>query len=68
MIDDMKEYLSGAKEMDKSKKPVKPQDLVRLYDTVIQNYLDIPQLAGLEEDLALRQEMEAKVVYCKAMK
>lgn len=60
--------MSGEKELDKGKKPVKPQDLVRLYDTVIQNYNDVPQLAGLEEDLALKQEMEAKIVYCKAQK
>lgn len=41
---------------------------VRLYDSVIQNYNDVPQLAGLEEDLALKQEMELKIVYCKANK
>ena len=34
----------------------------------MQNYNDIPQLAGLEEDLALKQEMEAKIVCCKALK
>ena len=36
--------------------------------SVMQNYNDIPQLAGLEEDLALKQEMEAKIVCCKALK
>ena len=68
MIEEMKSYINGEKEIEKGKKPVKPQDLVRLYDTVMTNYNDIPQLAGLEEDLALKQEMEAKVVYCKALK
>ena len=68
MIEEMKQFINGEKQVEKGKKPIKPQDLVRLYDTVIQNYMDIPVLAGLEEDLALRQEMEAKVVYCKAQK
>jgi len=68
MIEEMKSYINGEKEPEKGKKPIKPQDLVRLYDTVMQNYNDIPQLAGLEEDLALKQEMEAKIVCCKALK
>jgi len=68
MIEEMKSYINGEKELEKGKKPIKPQDLVRLYETVMQNYNDIPKLAGLEEDLALKQEMEAKVVYCKALK
>merc|ERR1712223_971815 len=68
MIEEMKSYINGEKELEKGKKPIKPQDLVRLYETVMQNYNDIPKLAGLEEGLALKQEMEAKVVYCKALK
>ena len=64
----MKKIVHGEKEVEKGKKPIKPQDLVRLYDTVIQNYNEMPQLAGLEDDLELKQEMEAKVVYCKAHK
>ena len=59
----MKKIVHGEKEVEKGKKPIKPQDLVRLYDTVIQNYNEMPQLAGLEDDLELKQEMEAKVVY-----
>ena len=39
-----------------------------IFFSVMQNYNDIPQLAGLEEDLALKQEMEAKIVCCKALK
>ena len=33
MIEEMKSYISGEKELEKGKKPIKPQDLVRLYDT-----------------------------------
>lgn len=68
LIEEMRKIVHGEKELEKGKKPVKPQDLVRLYDSVIQNYNDVPQLAGLEEDLGLKQEMEAKIVYCKANK
>ena len=64
----MKKIVHGKKAVEKGKKPIKPQDLVRLYDTVIQNYNEMPQLAGLEDDLELKQEMEAKVVCCKAHK
>ncbi len=49
-----------------NKKPVKAQDLVRLYEAVIQNLSEMPQLAGLEEDLGFRQETEAKVMFYKA--
>ena len=68
LIEEMKKIVHGEKEVEKGKKPIKPQDLVRLYDTVIQNYNEMPQLAGLEDDLELKQEMEAKVVCCKAHK
>ena len=33
MIEEMKSYINGEKEPEKGKKPIKPQDLVRLYDT-----------------------------------
>ena len=36
MIEGMKRVLSGEEVQDKGKKPVKPQDLARLYETIIQ--------------------------------
>ena len=39
MIEGMKRVLSGEEVQDKGKKPVKPQDLARLYETIIQVYL-----------------------------
>ena len=33
MIEEMKSYINGEKQPEKGKKPIKPQDLVRLYDT-----------------------------------
>lgn len=59
-------YLFNTFFKDTAKKPVRPQDLVRLYEAVIQNLTDLPQLAGLEEDLAFRRETEAKVGFYRA--
>ena len=36
MIDNMKKMLSGEEAQEEGKKPVKPQDLARLYETIIQ--------------------------------
>ena len=68
MIANMTEALEAGTAVggDSKKKPVRAQDLVRLYETVMQNQNEMPQLAGLEEDLAFRQEIEAKTVYYKA--
>ena len=68
MIANMTEALEAGTAVggDPKKKPVRAQDLVRLYETVMQNLNEMPQLAGLEEDLAFRQEVEAKTVYYKA--
>ena len=52
--------------IDSRAKPVKPQDLVRLFEAIITNLIELPQLAGLEEDLAFGQEIEAKVIFFKA--
>lgn len=61
-------YMTEALESGGSigKKPVRAQDLVRLYETVLQNLNEMPQLAGLEEDLSFKQEIEAKTVFYKA--
>ena len=64
MIAQMRGILEGT--IPEGKKPVKPQDLVRLYETIIQNFNDQPALAGLEEDLDFKHEIEAKVIYYKA--
>ena len=36
MIESMKRVLSGEEAQEEGKKPVKPQDLARLYETIIQ--------------------------------
>ena len=57
MIDHMSKILDGEISGESLKKPVKPQDLVRLYETIIQNLTDMPQLAGLDEDLGFKHEV-----------
>ena len=57
MIDHMSKILDGEISGESLKKPVKPQDLVRLYETIIQNLADMPQLAGLDEDLGFKHEV-----------
>jgi len=66
MINEMKKVLSGEVVIEKGKKPVKPQDLVRLFENIIQNLNDVKNLAGLDEDLEFHHEIEAKVSYYKA--
>lgn len=45
----------------KGRKPVKAQDLVRVYETTLSNLNEQPALAGLEEDLEFRSAIEASV-------
>ena len=72
MIDNTRKALEKAESENaavqdsSSKKTAKPQDLVRLYESIIQNLNELPQLAGLEEDLEFKQETEAKVGFFKA--
>jgi len=66
MIDSMKKVLNGEIPQQKGKKPIKPNDLVRLYENILQNLKDIPCLPGLEDDLEFHHENEAKATYYKA--
>ena len=66
MIESMKKIVSGECPQQKGKKPVKPNDLVRLYENIIQNLKDMPNLAGLEDDLEFHHEIEAKTIFYKA--
>ncbi|XP_067044030.1 signal recognition particle subunit SRP68-like [Acropora muricata] len=50
------------------KKISKPEDLVRIYDTVLQNLSDIAELPGIDEDLNFSKEIAAKLLQCKAQR
>ncbi|XP_046365035.1 signal recognition particle subunit SRP68-like [Haliotis rufescens] len=65
LIDNLKNYLPG-KLVEEGRKITKPQDLVRLYDIIIQNLNDIPNLHGLEESPSLLEEITTRVTSFKA--
>ncbi|XP_007958049.1 signal recognition particle subunit SRP68 [Orycteropus afer afer] len=51
---------------DDSKRPPRPQDLIRLYDIILQNLVELLQLPGLEEDRAFQKEIGLKTLVYKA--
>ncbi|XP_075701427.1 signal recognition particle subunit SRP68 [Rhinoderma darwinii] len=44
----------------------RPQDLIRLYDIILQNLAELPQLPGLEEDQSFQKEIVLKTLVYKA--
>lgn len=55
-------------ENTKSEKKSKPQDLLRLYDSVIEIYKEVAETPGAEYDKNLIQAFEVKVEYYKAFR
>jgi len=68
MIDAMKALLEGREKPLEGKKTVKAQDIVRMYENIIQNLGEVPLLAGLEEDEALAANTKAKITFFKAFR
>ncbi|XP_071812929.1 signal recognition particle subunit SRP68-like isoform X2 [Apostichopus japonicus] len=52
--------------LDPGQRRTKPQDLIRMYDTIIQSLGEIPHLPGVEDDVDLHQEIKAKIFKFKA--
>ncbi|XP_015269976.1 PREDICTED: signal recognition particle subunit SRP68 isoform X2 [Gekko japonicus] len=48
------------------KRTARPQDLIRLYDIILQNLADLQQLPGLEEDKSFLKEIGIKTLVYKA--
>jgi hypothetical protein len=46
----------------------RPQDLTRLYEIILQNYGELQQLPGLEDDLQYQQEIETKTKAYRAFR
>ncbi|KAH0505045.1 Signal recognition particle subunit SRP68, partial [Microtus ochrogaster] len=51
---------------DDSKRSPRPQDLIRLYDIILQNLVELLQLPGLEEDRTFQKEISLKTLVFKA--
>lgn len=48
------------------KRNPRPQDLIRLYDIILQNLAELTQLPGLEEDQSFQKEIALKTLVYKA--
>ncbi|XP_070579541.1 LOW QUALITY PROTEIN: signal recognition particle subunit SRP68-like [Ptychodera flava] len=67
MADTLKDNLQSGEVQD-GKKITKPQDLIRMYDIIIQNLTDIPQLPGLEDDDVLKEDIDNQIIVHKAFR
>lgn len=68
MIESMKAQIEGREKPTEGKKTVKAQDVVRMYENIIQNLGEVPLLAGLEDDEALALNTQAKITFFKAFR
>lgn len=66
LVDTYQKIVSGEIEVEDGKKAPKLQDLVRLQEIIIQNLKEITHLAGLEDDLQLKQSIEGQILAYKA--
>ncbi|KAJ8319344.1 hypothetical protein KUTeg_004435 [Tegillarca granosa] len=67
IIENLKQYLPG-KPVPEGRKITKPQDLVRLFDIIMQNLGEIPNLHGLEDDTSLSEEISCRILGYKAFR
>uniref|UniRef100_A0A4W5RLU4 Signal recognition particle subunit SRP68 n=1 Tax=Hucho hucho TaxID=62062 RepID=A0A4W5RLU4_9TELE len=51
---------------DENKRGTRPQDLIRLYDIILQSLAELSTLQGLEEDLTFQKEVALKMLVYKA--
>lgn len=58
MIDGIKQNMD--QENPEGKK-AKPQDLIRLYEIILQNLTELLSLAGFEEDNKFQQEVDSQI-------
>ncbi|XP_042880131.1 signal recognition particle subunit SRP68-like [Penaeus japonicus] len=66
LVDTYQKIISGEMKVEEGKKAPKLQDLVRLQEIIIQNLNEITNLAGLEDDLQLKNSVEGQVFAYKA--
>ncbi|XP_030064083.1 signal recognition particle subunit SRP68 [Microcaecilia unicolor] len=61
-----KALLQQHQPVDDGKRTPRPQDLIRLYDIILQNLVELIQLPGLEEDKNFQKETGLKTLVYKA--
>jgi len=67
-IDAMTAQLEGREKQVEGKKSAKPQDVVRMYENIIQCLSDVTSLPGLENDDDLASNNESKMTFYKAFR
>ena len=68
LIEAMRAQLEGREKPADGKKIVKPQDLVRMYENIIQSLGEVTSLAGLEEDDGLKKVNQVKITFYRAFR
>jgi len=68
LLQGMRDQLDKGEKPAEGKKTVKAQDIVRMYENMIQNLGEIPTLAGLEEDESLAASIKSKMTFYKAFR
>ena len=68
LLNTMKAQLEGRLKTEEGRKVVKAQDVVRMYENMIQNLAEVPQLPGLEEDEELAATTAARVTALRAFR
>ncbi|KXJ06382.1 Signal recognition particle subunit SRP68 [Exaiptasia diaphana] len=73
MVEAMKKQLpaslqdsSEAVEPDPTKKLTKPEDLVRIYDIILQTLSDMGELPGVDDDIEMSKDISAQILHFKA--
>ncbi|XP_068269577.1 signal recognition particle subunit SRP68 isoform X2 [Nyctibius grandis] len=61
-----KALLQQQRSEEDGKRTPRPQDLIRLYDIILQNLVELTQLPGLEEDKNFQEEIGLKTLVYKA--
>jgi len=68
LLSSMREQLDKGEKPTDGRKVVKAQDIVRMYENMIQSLGEITSLAGLEEDENLAADIEAEIIFYKAFR
>nr|CAD7447678.1 unnamed protein product [Timema bartmani] len=68
MVDSAKTALTDRNDVSMEGRKTRPQDLTRLYEIILQNYAELQQLPGLEDDLTYQQELEAEIKSYRAFR
>ncbi|KAJ9576728.1 hypothetical protein L9F63_025379 [Diploptera punctata] len=67
MVESAQATLSDKNEGGEGRR-TRPQDLTRLFEIILQNYCELQQLPGLEDDMKYQQEIDTKIKAYRAFR